>query len=149
MLVFHVPDTNAVYEFRVETGAWVQSSLAFANMKWQGVGAVTDPRTGLVYLATGYTDPGRKTMDILNPTTQNITHSNLPDLSGPAGTVRFEARWFYGNVWCASRKSILYWGGYQPTNQKPTENVVTELAVDTMTWSNLVCWYTCQLSVRT
>ncbi|KAG9061053.1 hypothetical protein KI688_007682 [Linnemannia hyalina] len=138
MLVFHLPNSNAVYEFRVETGTWVQSSLAFANMKWQGVGAVTDPRTGLVYLATGYTDPGRLTMDILNPATQNITHSKLPDPFGPAGTVRFEARWFYGGVWCASRKSILYWGGYQPTGQMPTENVVTELTVDTMIWSNLL-----------
>ncbi|KAF9274596.1 hypothetical protein BGZ88_002912 [Linnemannia elongata] len=137
MLVFHLPSSNAVYEFRVETGVWVQSSLAFADMKWQGVGAVTDPRTGLVYLATGYTDPGRMTMDILNPATQNITHSRLPDPFGPVGTVRFEARWFYGNVWCESRKSILYWGGYQPTNKMPTENVVTEFTVDTMTWSNL------------
>ncbi|KAK5805634.1 hypothetical protein F5H01DRAFT_383533 [Linnemannia elongata] len=137
MLVFHLPNSNAVYEFRVETGVWVQSNLAFADMKWQGVGAVTDPRTGLVYLATGYTDPGRMTMDILNPSTQNITHSRLPDPFGPAGTVRFEARWFYGNVWCESRKSILYWGGYQPTNKMPTENVVTEFIVDTMTWSNL------------
>ncbi|KAF9154788.1 hypothetical protein BG015_011970 [Linnemannia schmuckeri] len=108
MLVFQLPASNAVYEFRVEMGTWVQSSLAFADMKWQGVGAVTEYHT-----------------------------LDTPGSVCTYGTVRFETRWYYENVRRASKKSILYWGGYQTSGVKPTENVVTEVAVDTMTSSNM------------
>ncbi|KAG0377362.1 hypothetical protein BGX24_006251 [Mortierella sp. AD032] len=135
MLVFHLPGTNAVYEFRVETGRWNQSTMSFASMKWQGIGAVTDTRTGLIYLASGYSDDTRLSIDIYDPVQQSVKQTKMPDPNGnqTAGVTRFGMRWFYGNVWCESRKSVLYWGGYNPSGKFNLEdNVVTELTVDNM-----------------
>ncbi|KAK3833247.1 MAG: hypothetical protein J3R72DRAFT_453365 [Linnemannia gamsii] len=140
MLVFHLPGTNAVYEFRVETGRWSQSTMSFASMKWQGVGAVTDTRTGLIYLASGYSDDTRLSIDTYDPVQQSVKQTKMPDPNGnqTAGVTRFGMRWFYGNVWCESRKSVLYWGGYNPSGKFNLEdNVVTELTVDNMVWSTM------------
>ncbi|KAF9920662.1 Multiple epidermal growth factor-like domains protein 8 [Linnemannia zychae] len=133
LVVFHIPGTSSVYKYSLDAGGWSASSMSFPQSGWQGVNAVTDPSTGLVYLAGGYTISNRTRMDIYSPTTDTATQQALPD---PMTT--FGARWYYTNVWSAQRKSILYFGGYNVTSQPgPARNVVSEYVPSTGSWGTM------------
>ncbi|KAG0377364.1 hypothetical protein BGX24_006253 [Mortierella sp. AD032] len=104
---------------------------------WEGIGAVTDPSTGLIYLAGGYDDISAKTkaLKVLNtfdPVSMTIHRDDLP-----APDRAFPERWYYGNVWSRNRSSVIYWGGNNraPDQQlSPVENGVTELQPSSMGW---------------
>ncbi|KAF9102248.1 hypothetical protein BGX29_004786 [Mortierella sp. GBA35] len=133
MIVFHISGPNSVYRYNVDTNAWSTSPMVFPAAQYQGVGAVTDPGTGLVYLAGGYTDANRGSIDVFNPGTDTATQDPLPNAA-----TTFGARWYYSNVWCQQRKSILYFGGYNVTSHPgPANNVITELVPSTKSWGTM------------
>ncbi|KAF8932932.1 hypothetical protein BGZ47_011096 [Haplosporangium gracile] len=129
MVVFHIGGLYSVYKYTVATDSWATSSMKFPDSGVQGVGAVTDPSTGLVYMAAGYTD--RNSMDIYNPATDSVSQSKLPD---PATT--FPSRWYYSNSWSQQRKSVLYFGGYNITNNA-ANNAVSEYIPSATTWNTM------------
>ncbi|KAF9145171.1 Multiple epidermal growth factor-like domains protein 8 [Linnemannia schmuckeri] len=126
MVVFHIAGQYSVYKYTVATDSWAPSSINFPGGGTQGVGAVTDPNTGLVYLAGGYTDRG--SMDIYNPAADTASQVKLPD---PATT--FPSRWYYSNTWSKQRRSVLYFGGYNITNNA-ANNAISEYNPSTSTW---------------
>ncbi|KAF9340779.1 hypothetical protein BGZ91_000263 [Linnemannia elongata] len=133
MIVFHLRTApNAAY-YDINTNVWTNSSVVLPGNDFQGVGAVTDPNTGLVYMTAGYTSRSRDSLDIYNFAADSATKANMP---GPDKVLL--ARAYYGNVWSKYRKSILYFGGYNAQVQPIVGgNVVTELVTATQTWSTL------------
>lgn len=99
------------------------------------MGAVTDPSSGLVYIAGGYTD--RTSMDIYNPATDTVSQTKLPD---PANI--FASRWYYSNTWSQQRKTVMYFGGYNITNNA-ANNLVSEFSPSASAWNTMVssCWF--------
>ncbi|KAG0289825.1 Adagio protein 3 [Linnemannia gamsii] len=132
MVVFHIDGPSSVYKYTVATDTWATSPISFPAAGWQGVGAVTDPSSGLVYLAGGYTDATRNSMDIYNPATDTASQSPLPNAA-----TTFGARWYYGNVWSQQRKSVLYFGGYNITIQPGPLTAVTEFVPGSMSWNTM------------
>ncbi|GJJ78917.1 hypothetical protein EMPS_11276 [Entomortierella parvispora] len=133
MVTFHSGGTTASYRYSITSGQWTPSNAQAAYAGLQGVGAVTDQNTGLVYLAGGYTDGTRNSMDIYSFSSDSLSQQPMP-----AATTVFASRSYYANVWCKSRNSILYFGGYNATLQTLlNDNVVTEYVPSTNTFSNM------------
>ncbi|KAK3833250.1 MAG: hypothetical protein J3R72DRAFT_231613 [Linnemannia gamsii] len=139
LYIFHLSESNSLVQYNVQNDTWQNSPAKFPDAKLKGVSAVTDPRTGLIYLAGGYQEvkvnvPYLKLMDIFDPVTQSILTIDLPD-----PTQIFPARQYYGNVWSKHLNSIVYWGGWNTSHmgQEQTLNGVTTLFTDTMTWSTM------------
>ncbi|KAF9313531.1 hypothetical protein BGZ91_006262 [Linnemannia elongata] len=129
MVVFHIAGQNPTYKYTVATDSWASSPVRFPLNGTQGIGAVTDPSSGLVYIAGGYTD--RTSMDIYNPTTDSVSQSKLPD---PANI--FASRWYYTNTWSQQRKTVMYFGGYNITNNA-ANNFVSEFSPSAATWNTM------------
>ncbi|KAG0279862.1 hypothetical protein BGZ95_012029 [Linnemannia exigua] len=136
LYVFHVDGTNSPWQYNVQEDNWEEvTAVKFQNAGWEGIGAVTDPSTGLIYLAGGYDDVSAKTnaLKVLNtfdPVSKTIHTDYLP----PPERV-FPVRWYYGNVWSQNRSSVIYWGGNnrEPNQQlSPVENGVTEMSPSAM-----------------
>ncbi|KAG0272721.1 hypothetical protein BGZ95_011497 [Linnemannia exigua] len=140
MFAFHIKGTNSPWLYNVQSNTWQESTAKFQNAALTGIGAVADPRTGLVYLAGGFEDasydaPYPINMDIFDSVTQTIHTIGLPD-----PTTVFPVRRFYENVWSKHLNSILYWGGVNKFGEavhSSVQNGVTVLATDTMTWSTM------------
>ncbi|KAF9987422.1 hypothetical protein BGZ75_000635 [Mortierella antarctica] len=133
MITFHSGGATFAYRYSVAKGQWTPSTLQVQYGAYQGVGAVTDPNTGLVYLAGGYTDGSRNTLNIYNFNTDTIADNAMP-----ASSTVFPNRAYYANVWCQKRGSILYFGGYNTTLKPiPNDNVVSEYVPSSQTWSTL------------
>ncbi|KAF9356335.1 hypothetical protein BGX26_005406 [Mortierella sp. AD094] len=134
MVAFHCGSTFAM-RYDVASNTWSNSSAVTQYGVFQGVGAVTDPTSGLVYLAGGYTG-SRNSMSVYDFDTDSFQPNSLP-LPDPA-TI-FAARAYYGNVFSIRRKSILYFGGYDNSLKPiPEDNVVSEYVPSTGTWQSLV-----------
>ncbi|KAI7815975.1 hypothetical protein BC939DRAFT_72862 [Gamsiella multidivaricata] len=135
MITFHSGSTSAfAMRYSVAKNTWSRSSIEPIYGVYQGVGAVTDPSTNLVYLAAGYTGP-RNTMTVYSIEADMI--STLDPLPDPL--LIFQARAYYGNVWSKKRSSILFFGGYDTTLETPLAgNVVTEYVPATKVWQTLV-----------
>ncbi|KAF9896725.1 hypothetical protein BX616_006873, partial [Lobosporangium transversale] len=128
MITFHSGSAGFAFRYSLITTHWTPSNLRIGNTDRQGVGAVTDPNTGLVYLAGGYTDNTRDIMSVYDFSTDSFT-------SIPMNTTIFQSRAYYANVWCSRRKSILYFGGYNATLRPvTTDNVVTEFVPNENSW---------------
>lgn len=57
LYTFHIPDTSSPFQWDSSTEMWKEmTNVKFDNATWQRIGAVTDPRTGLIYMAGGYND---------------------------------------------------------------------------------------------
>lgn len=135
MVVFHIAGQYSTYKYTVATDSWATSPVQFPLGGTQGLGAVTDPSSGLVYIAGGYTN--RAMMDAYNPTTDTVSQSALPD---PANI--FASRWYYSNTWSQQRKTVMYFGGYNITNN-PANNLVSEFSPSAAAWNTMVspCWF--------
>ncbi|ORZ10926.1 hypothetical protein BCR41DRAFT_356898, partial [Lobosporangium transversale] len=132
MITFHSGSAGFAFRYSLITTHWTPSNLRIGNTDRQGVGAVTDPNTGLVYLAGGYTDNTRDIMSVYDFSTDSFT-------SIPMNTTIFQSRAYYANVWCSRRKSILYFGGYNATLRPvTTDNVVTEFVPNENSWYTMV-----------
>ncbi|KAG0091091.1 hypothetical protein BGZ93_001184 [Podila epicladia] len=130
LATFHVAKDVSVFLYSAATNSWTSSRLRLAHDDLQGVSAVTDPNTGLAYLAAGYMAI-RNTMDVYNFQWDSMTSKALPP------TI-FQARSYYGNVWSRRRNSILYFGGYTALMQNlPNENVITEYVPSMSTWQTM------------
>ncbi|KAF9538171.1 hypothetical protein EC957_007123 [Mortierella hygrophila] len=129
MVVFHIAGQYSTYKYTVATDTWASSPVSFPIGATQGIGAVTDPSSGLVYIAGGYTDRG--TMDVYNPATDAVSHTALPD---PANI--FASRWYYTNTWSQQRKTVMYFGGYNITNNA-ANNFVSEFSPSATSWNTM------------
>ncbi|KAF9539437.1 tRNA methyltransferase tyw3 [Mortierella hygrophila] len=88
LYVFHLPDTSSPFQWDSNTEVWKEmTNVKFDNATWQGIGAVTDPRTGLIYMAGGYNDDTNLSddrtylaMDVFDPVSEtlNRTHFTMP-----------------------------------------------------------------------
>ncbi|KAG0294670.1 hypothetical protein BGZ96_000695 [Linnemannia gamsii] len=133
MIVFHLNAPTNASRYDVTTGVWTPSSAVLPGSDFQGIGAVTDPNSGQVYMTAGYTSRLRDSLDVYNFNTDSASQTAMP---GPA--TYLAARAYYGNVWSQYRKSILYFGGYNLANQAIVNgNIVTELVTLTQKWNTL------------
>ncbi|KAF9898105.1 hypothetical protein EC991_000876, partial [Linnemannia zychae] len=66
LYAFHIPKSNSPVQWNSDYEIWTSlDNVKFENATWQGIGAVTDPRTGLIYLAGGYNDDSNLSNDPL------------------------------------------------------------------------------------
>ncbi|KAG0032559.1 hypothetical protein BGZ81_010607 [Podila clonocystis] len=131
LAAFHVATGVSTFLYSAATNTWTPSRLRLAHDSLEGVSAVTDPNTGLVYLAAGYM-AARDTMDVYNFQSDSMSAMALPPSI-------FQARSYYGNVWSRKRNSILYFGGYTALMRKlPNTNIITEYVPSTSTWQTMV-----------
>lgn len=136
LIAFHLR-TSFAMRYSIATNSWSSSMIKPDYASIQGVGAVTDPDTGLVYLAAGFTGL-RDTMSVYDFKSDTITTA----FRMPAPEVIFRARAYYANVWCKHTKSILYFGGYNVTLDRiASDNILTEFVPSTNTISNIVSPY--------
>ncbi|KAG0263753.1 hypothetical protein BGZ95_003725 [Linnemannia exigua] len=134
MIVFHLNAPINSSRYDVDTGVWSTSNAVLPGSDFQGVGAITDSNTGLVYMAAGYSTRQRNSLDVYNFATDSVSQTAMP---GSAEAL--VARSYYGNVWSKYRKSILFFGGYSAAIQPIVQgNVVTELVTSTQKWSTLL-----------
>jgi hypothetical protein len=133
LFVFHIPASNSPPQYNVKTNTWNKSTALFQDENRERLGAVTDPRTGLIYIAGGYRDDNLDVtatfyMDIFDPVSQSIHPTDLPDPSKV-----FPHREWPGFVWSKHKNSIIFWGGRMKvgdTSIHPEENDVVELYTD-------------------
>ncbi|KAF9355473.1 hypothetical protein BGX34_010466 [Mortierella sp. NVP85] len=138
MVTFHSGATFAM-RYSVATNTWSPSKVNVTYGAFQGVNAVTDPATGIVYLAAGYTNV-RTDMSVYDFAKDSMVSSPDP-MPAPATTI-FQARTYYQNVFSKRRNSILYFGGYDTTFKGlPTQNVMTEFVPATDDDGTLVVIY--------
>ncbi|KAF8932934.1 hypothetical protein BGZ47_011098 [Haplosporangium gracile] len=137
--VFHVQATNSPWQYSIKDDSWQESVAKFENAEYVGIEAVTDPGTGLVYLAGGYDNvnynaPLMRTIDIFDPVSQTVHVEDLPD-----PTMAFPVRLFYKNVWSKALNSVLYFGGKNKAPPSPdlVTNGVTLLSTASMTWTTM------------
>ncbi|KAF9902122.1 hypothetical protein EC991_005262 [Linnemannia zychae] len=99
----------------------------------QGIGVVTDTNTGYIYITGGYSDVTVTNIEKYHPDRPGVVAKiPFPTVTG------FVARWYAGNVFCKTRGSILYFGGYNGASQlDPDANIVTEFNVTTSQFSTL------------
>ncbi|KAF9544242.1 hypothetical protein EC957_012288 [Mortierella hygrophila] len=133
MIVFHLTAAPNASRYDINTNAWTPSSADLPGSDFQGIGAVTDTNTGVVYMTAGYTTRLRDSLDVYNFAADSATKKYMP---GP--DIVLPARAYYGNVWSKYRNSILYFGGYNILSQAIVGgNIVTELVTATQTWNTL------------
>ncbi|KAF9352594.1 hypothetical protein BGX26_009635 [Mortierella sp. AD094] len=132
MITFH-SGTPFANRYSVDQDQWTPSQLVVQGAGNQGVNAVTDPTTGLVYLAGGYSDPYRQSMD-----TYSFVNDALVQTALPLATVAFPNRAYYSNIWTSKRKSILYFGGYNSTLAPVSSNTITEFVPSTNSWTTVI-----------
>ncbi|KAI1303946.1 hypothetical protein EDD11_005262 [Mortierella claussenii] len=133
MITFHSGTAGFAFRYSLATGQWEPSTLQPVAANLQGVGAVTDPDTGLVYLAGGYTDGTRNNMAVYNFGQDSFTSTTLPN-----STALFPNRAYFTNVWTKKRKSILYFGGYDSSLKPlPMNNTITEF-VPPSSWTTMM-----------
>ncbi|KAG0016029.1 hypothetical protein BGZ80_009479, partial [Entomortierella chlamydospora] len=131
MITFH-SGTIFAERYSVDQDTWTPSQLVVNGGGNQGINAVTDPNTGLVYLAGGYSDPYRQSMD-----TYSFVNDALVQAALPAATTALPNRAYYTNIWTSKRNSILYFGGYNSTLGQISSNSITEFVPSTNTWNTL------------
>ncbi|KAG0034598.1 hypothetical protein BGZ82_005699 [Podila clonocystis] len=134
MATFHSGGTTFAFRYNVDTNTWKQSQLTAQFAGYQGVGAVTDPNTGLAYLPGSYTDGSRNSMNIYNFDTDTMVQVALP----PASSL-FPNRAYYSIVWSQKRMSALIFGGYNASlGAIPGGyDTVTEFIPASGTWDNV------------
>ncbi|KAF9158675.1 hypothetical protein BGX20_003267 [Mortierella sp. AD010] len=132
MITFHSGTTFAEL-YSVDQDIWTLSQLVVVGGGNQGIDAVTDPNTGLVYLAGGYSDPYRQSMD-----TYSFVNDALVQTALPAPTTALPNRAYYTNIWTSKRNSILYFGGYNSSLGLISSNSITEFVPSTNTWNTLI-----------
>ncbi|KAG0070997.1 hypothetical protein BGZ89_011882 [Linnemannia elongata] len=121
----------AAWRYSVDLDTWAVSKASFPFPDRKGLASVTDPNTGLVYIAGGYVNPMEGvTMDVYNVKDDSVSTIPMPD-----PLILLPMRSYYTAVWCQQRKSILFFGGYALRSQ-PVQplNSVTEFVPSSNTW---------------
>ncbi|KAF9350027.1 hypothetical protein BGX26_011745 [Mortierella sp. AD094] len=119
---------SKISTYDIGTGSWSVSSESPSNSSpQQGLKAVTDPSSGLVYIPSG-ANQGNNMMEY-NPTT-GATRS-LPMPSEFAGY----GLGYYSAVWSTQRNSILIYGGHLITANSSANEQLFEYKPAASTWS--------------
>ncbi|KAF9957094.1 hypothetical protein BGZ70_009626 [Mortierella alpina] len=105
MATFHSGGAHFCWLYNTTSNGWSYSDIKVPNPSLQGVFAVTDPTTNLVYLAGGYETKTLDQMLVYRFDTDSTNTYTLP-LSSFVNTL------YYRGVWWPQTKSILYFGGY-------------------------------------
>ncbi|KAG0326350.1 hypothetical protein BGZ99_009702 [Dissophora globulifera] len=119
------------YRFHVGSNVWDQSSVRVQYPGKDGISAVQDPLSGLVYLAGGYQSDDSQ-MYVYNIDTDTITMFPMPHNY-------MLDRAHYSGLYLKSRKSILYFGGATSGGQ-PSMDQITEFIPSTGAWSTLTTY---------
>ncbi|KFH63612.1 hypothetical protein MVEG_10306 [Podila verticillata NRRL 6337] len=125
---------NLSYRFNILANSWSQSTIKVQNPSREGVTAVKDPTSGLIYLAGGFQSDDSQ-MYIANLDTDMLSMFTMPNNF-------MSDRFFYSGVYLQSRKSIIYFGGsdsaYSSSPSITSQNLITEFVPSTGAWSNLI-----------
>ncbi|KAF9376631.1 hypothetical protein CPC16_012227 [Podila verticillata] len=134
MATFHTGGTTFAFRYTVATNTWKQSQLTATYAGYQGVSAVTDPNTGLVYLPGSYTDASRNSMNVYNFDSDTMVQVALPSASSI-----FPNRAYYSIAWSQKRMSALIFGGYNATlgSIPGGYDTVTEFVPASGAWANV------------
>ncbi|KAF9431622.1 hypothetical protein BGZ76_011920 [Entomortierella beljakovae] len=117
------------YRYHVSTNSWDQSTVKVPTPNKEGVSAIEDKVSGLVYLAGGYQSDDTQ-MYVYNIETDTMTMFPMP-------SNYMTDRLHYSGVYLTSRKSILYFGGSPYNSQQQSQNLITEYMPSTGSWSTL------------
>ncbi|KAF9899726.1 hypothetical protein EC991_008418 [Linnemannia zychae] len=84
LFAFRIPDTNSPLQYDVVNDTWSKSTGLFQNANNYELGAVTDPNTGLIYIAGGFHDidwdaSAPVFMDIFDSVTQTVHSELMPE----------------------------------------------------------------------
>ncbi|KAF9300810.1 hypothetical protein BGZ74_007458 [Mortierella antarctica] len=125
---------NLSYRFSILANSWTQSTIKVQNPSREGVVAVKDPTSGLVYLAGGFQSDDSQ-MYMANLDTDTLSMFTMP-------SDFMSDRFFYSGVYLKSRKSIIYFGGsnnaYSSSPSISSQNLITEFVPSTGAWSNFI-----------
>ncbi|KAF9418612.1 hypothetical protein BGZ94_009652, partial [Podila epigama] len=134
MITFRSGGTTFAYKYSVDSNAWKPSAVTAQHAGFQGVGAVADPNTGLVYMPGSYTDGSRNSMNIYNFDSDTMVQVALPEAA-----FYLPNRSYYSGTWSQKRMSALFFGGYNASLQQIPGgyNAVTEYVPASATWSKL------------
>ncbi|ORZ10921.1 hypothetical protein BCR41DRAFT_387713 [Lobosporangium transversale] len=116
------------YRYHILSNSWDQSVVKVQNPTKEGVRAVQDPVSGLVYLAGGYQSDDSQ-MYVYNIDTDTMTMLSMP-------SNYMVDRLFYAGVYLKSRRSIIYFGGTANNNQS-SQNVISEFTPSNGGWLTL------------
>ncbi|KAF9567711.1 hypothetical protein EC968_003170 [Mortierella alpina] len=114
--------------YHIATNSWEQSAVKVQNPTKEGVQAVEDEVSGLVYLAGGFQN------DESQMYVYNVDYDSISMFPMPSNYM--EDRKDYAAVYLKSRKSILYFGGSTSTGQISAD-LVTEFIPSTGSWTTL------------
>ncbi|KAG0210474.1 hypothetical protein BGX28_009284 [Mortierella sp. GBA30] len=131
MAAFRTGDTAFTWLYNVAGDLWTQSKVTVPNPGLEGIFAVTDPISNIVYLAGGYkNDTVLTDMLVYHFDTDTITQSTMP----ANGLLN---RRYYKGVWWAQKQSIIYFGGYHYGTGDPLPNSLLQFTPSTNTWTTL------------
>ncbi|KAF9934308.1 hypothetical protein FBU30_002447 [Linnemannia zychae] len=120
-MVQAVPDQLLVNRYDIDSNKW-SSRVLTSNENLQGTRPIVDPTTGLIYIN------GVKNMIVLNPQTMTTQFFEIADTTMPSRT-------FLGAVYHPGRRSILYFGGFEPAGDFEGTAYVTEYSIGNNGWS--------------
>ncbi|GJJ74243.1 hypothetical protein EMPS_06601 [Entomortierella parvispora] len=125
-------DPASSWLYSVQTNQWSYSKITVAAPNFGGLFPVTDPTTGLVYVAGGYSSNSNLTLNqmmIYNFTTDSYTLTSMP-ANGLIDNFQYQG------VWWPKGNSILYYGGYV-TGGTLNAAQITQFVPSTNAWSTL------------
>ncbi|KAG0050476.1 Multiple epidermal growth factor-like domains protein 8 [Gryganskiella cystojenkinii] len=114
------------YRYNIYGNNWDQSNVKVQYPSKEGITAIEDPTSGLVYMAGGYQSDDSQ-MYVYNIATDMMTMFPMPN--------NYMAdRSFYEGVYVKNRRSILYFGGV-PNNGQSSQNLISEFVPSSGMWS--------------
>ncbi|KAF8961694.1 hypothetical protein BGZ46_001304 [Entomortierella lignicola] len=118
---------NNRVDYTISTNFWsIEAPLPAPSTKQAGLRAVTDPRSGLIYIPSGANNGTG--MVQFNPSNNNVTALSNPPTLGIKPV-------FYGAVWSTQRNSVLMYGGRSIDNMQNTSQQFFEYLPSTSSWS--------------
>lgn len=131
-VTFRTSATGSSYlsnKYHIASNSWEQSAVKVQNPTKQGIQAVEDEASGLVYLAGGFQG------DDSQMYVYNVDYDSISMFPMPSNYM--EDREDYAAVYLKSRKSIMYFGG-SAGNGQASADLVTEFIPSTGSWTTLV-----------
>ncbi|KAG0195850.1 hypothetical protein BGX28_000526, partial [Mortierella sp. GBA30] len=133
MISFAGGDQSFAWLYSVEGDSWSSSNIKVPSPKADGLYAVRDPTTGLVYIPGGYdltNNNSLTSMLIYRFDTDSKEVMSMP----PEGLAN---RWHYKGAWWSKGKSILYFGGYIYPSTQLAPTTIIQYSPGTNIWSTL------------
>ncbi|KAF9952032.1 hypothetical protein BGZ70_000764, partial [Mortierella alpina] len=117
--------------YRIASNSWELSAVKVQNPTKEGIQAVEDQVSGLVYLAGGFQS------DDSQMYVYNVDYDSISMVPMPSSYM--EDRRGYAAVYLKNRKSIMYFGGSTSSNSggQSSADLVTEFIPSTGSWTTL------------